>query len=79
VFVVGAGLRAQRRQVLTGAAGLMGRRGTALGRLDPDGSVRVGGEIWRAVSASPVDVGSAVEITGVDGLTLRVRPLAKEA
>jgi len=77
--IVGAGLRAQRRQVVTGASGLVGRTGLALGRLDPDGSVRVGDEIWRAVSASPVDGGSAVEIMGVDGLTLRVRPLAKEA
>jgi membrane-bound serine protease (ClpP class) len=79
LVIVGAGLRAQRRRVVTGAAGLVGRTGLTLGRLDPDGSVRVGDEIWRAVSASPVDVGSAVEIMGIDGLTLRVRPMAKEA
>jgi membrane-bound serine protease (ClpP class) len=77
--IVGAGLRAQRRQVVTGAAGMVGREGRALGRLDPEGPVRVGDEIWRAVCASPVESGSAVEITGIDGLTLRVRPLAKEA
>jgi hypothetical protein len=29
--------------------------------------------------ATVVEIGSAVEITGVDRLTLRVRPVAKEA
>jgi membrane-bound serine protease (ClpP class) len=75
LFVVGAGLRAQRRRVTTGAAGLVGRRAAAIGRLDPDGSVKVGDEIWRAVAASPVDAGAPVEIVGIEGLTLRVRPL----
>jgi membrane-bound serine protease (ClpP class) len=79
LLVVGAGLRAQRRPVTTGAAGLVGGRGTALARLDPDGPVRVGDEIWRAVAVTPVENGDAVEITGIEGLTLRVRPLAKEA
>jgi membrane-bound ClpP family serine protease len=64
---------------VTGAAGLVGREGRALGRLDPEGPVRVGNEIWRALSASPVESGGAVEIMGIEGLTLRVRPLAKEA
>jgi membrane-bound serine protease (ClpP class) len=79
LVVVGAGLRAQRRKVTTGAGGLVGLRAVALSRLAPDGSVRLGDEIWRAVATSPVDAGTAVEITAVEGLTLRVRPVAKEA
>jgi len=79
LVVVGAGLRAQRRKVTTGAGGLVGLRAVALSRLAPDGSVRLGDEIWRAVATSPVDAGAAVEITAVEGLTLRVRPVAKEA
>ncbi len=79
LFVVGAGLRAQRRRVQTGAEGLRGQRGVAVERLAPSGMVRVGGELWRAMAEQVIEVGSEVEITGVDRLTLRVRPLAKEA
>jgi len=43
-------------------------------RLDPRGTVLVRGEYWTATSEVPVQAGEAVEITGVDGLTLRVRP-----
>ena len=79
VFVVGAGMRAQRSRVRSGAGGMVGARAEAVERLAPQGMVRVGGELWRAISESEVNVGGNVEITGVEGLTLRVRPLAKEA
>ncbi len=79
LFVAGAGLMAQRRRVTTGRYGLIGARGVAIERLGPDGRVRVGDEIWNAVCETPVNPGAEVEITGVDGLRLRVRPSAKEA
>jgi membrane-bound serine protease (ClpP class) len=78
LFVVGAGLRAQRRPVATGRRGLVGVRAVAESRLAPAGTVRVGGELWSAVAETEVEPGSEVVITGVEGLTLRVRP-AKEA
>jgi membrane-bound serine protease (ClpP class) len=79
LFVIGAGLKAQRRPVTTGNAGMVGRRALAIERLAPDGVVRLGNELWRAQSSSDVPVGSEVEITGVDGLMLRVRPASREA
>jgi len=79
LFVIGAGVRAQRARVRSGSKGLVGERAQAIDRLAPEGMVRVGGELWRAISEREVNVGGNVEITGVEGLTLRVRPLAKEA
>ena len=78
LLVVGAGLRAQGRKVVTGRRGLVGTRAVALDRLAPAGQVRIGGELWNAVSGSAVEAGSEVVVTGVEGLTLKVRP-AKEA
>ena len=78
LFVVGAGLRAQRRPVITGSKGLVGVRAVAIERLVPRGRVRVAGELWDAVSESPVEMGTDVIVVGVDGLRLRVRPAAKE-
>jgi len=79
LLVVGAGLRAQKRRVVTGAAGLVGRRATVVTRLAPDGVVRLGDELWNAVGDTTVEVGREVEITAVQGLTLRVRPVGQEA
>ena len=40
----------------------------------------IGGELWNAASGRDgARSGAEVEVTGVEGLTLRVRPLAKEA
>jgi membrane-bound serine protease (ClpP class) len=79
LVIVAAGVRAQRRRVQTGAPGMMGERGVVVERLAPVGRVRIGGVLWNARSAQPVEIGAEVEITGVDGLTLEVRPRAKEA
>jgi membrane-bound serine protease (ClpP class) len=78
LLIVGAGLRAHRRPVTTGRQGLMGARAVVL-EPTPQGRVRLGDEIWNATSDSRLEIGTEVEITGVDGLKLRVRPLAKEA
>ncbi|MGH0028236.1 MAG: NfeD family protein [Myxococcota bacterium] len=60
-----------------GADGLIGALGTARERLDPEGYVRVGSELWRAVLANghdPVEAGAAVRVLEVRQLTLRVEP-----
>ncbi len=68
-------LSASRRQVATGAEGLLHRRARARTALAPRGKVFVHGELWEAVSEVPVEVDTEVEIVAVDRLTLRVRPL----
>jgi membrane-bound serine protease (ClpP class) len=78
LVIIGAGLRAQRRPVTTGGRGLVGRAGRALERLAPGGRVEVNGELWNARSDADVDAGSEVVVTGLEGLTLRVRPALKE-
>jgi len=78
LFVIGAGMRAQRRAVRTGWKGLVGARAVVVERLGPRGRVRVAGELWDAESGASVEVGTDVIIVGVDRLKLRVRPAAKE-
>jgi membrane protein implicated in regulation of membrane protease activity len=56
---------------------LIGRQAVAVRALDPDGTVRLGGELWRArrnADAQPVQPGEEVRVCGVDGLTLLVEP-----
>lgn len=60
-----------------GTEGLVGALGTVRERLDPEGYVRVGSELWRAVvsrDAAPLEAGTAVRVLEVRELTLRVEP-----
>jgi len=52
LFVLGAGLRAQRRKVVTGAEAMTGATGEVIEILDPSGIVKLNGEIWAAESVS---------------------------
>jgi membrane-bound serine protease (ClpP class) len=75
VFVVGAGLRAQWLPVRAGSETMLGKTVSATTRIDArTGRVFIEGEYWNAVSDRPIEPGQRVEIVGIDGLTLRVRP-----
>jgi membrane-bound serine protease (ClpP class) len=62
----------RRYAVRTGAEGLVGERAQVVERLDPEGRVRLRGEIWRARATTALPVGTQVEVTGVSGLKLQV-------
>ena len=65
--------------IRTGAAALVGRRGTALTQIDQHGGqVRIGGEVWTARSYDETQViraGASVDIAQIDGATAVVIPL----
>ncbi|HLX10443.1 MAG TPA: nodulation protein NfeD [Thermoanaerobaculia bacterium] len=65
----------RRRQVRTGAEGLVRERGVARSELRPLGKVFVHGELWNAEAELPVAAGDPVEVTAVRDMTLAVRPL----
>jgi membrane-bound serine protease (ClpP class) len=75
IFIVGKGLGAQFKPAQTGTGTMLGKTVNALSRIDSAaGKVFIEGETWSAVSITPVEAGQAVEITGVEGLTLKVKP-----
>jgi membrane-bound serine protease (ClpP class) len=72
-FAVSMGIRALYRPSVTGEAAMVGRLAVARSALAPDGQVLIDGELWRAVSPEGrVEAGEAVQVTAVDGLTLKV-------
>jgi membrane-bound serine protease (ClpP class) len=73
LFAIGAGIRAQRRRVVTGREGLLGALGVTRSELSPSGTVFLQGELWRAeTDAGTIPVGQSVRVAGVDGLRLHV-------
>ena len=65
-----------RIRVTTGAEGLLGTTGEAITACDPEGSVRIRGEIWKARAEPPAARGERIVVEAVDGLTLSVAPAA---
>jgi membrane-bound serine protease (ClpP class) len=68
-------VKARQRPVVSGREELVGARGSALGGFEISGEVFVHSERWAAESEAPVREGQEVEVTAIDGLTLKVRPL----
>lgn len=75
LFIVGAGIRAQRLPAKAGVGTMIGQTVTVLERIDAGGGrVFLEGEYWKAVSLEPIEAGQAAEIIALDGLTLKVQP-----
>jgi len=78
LLIIGAAIRAHRRQPVTGHEGLIGQVGVVKTPLRPEGQIFLRGEIWKATSEEPVKPGGQVEVTGISGLTLKVKKLSPE-
>lgn len=76
VFLMSIALKARANKIVTGPQGLIGEIGTAQCALSPQGKVFVHGELWDAVASSNVPPGQAVVVRSIDGLQLRVDPVA---
>ncbi len=77
MVIVSFAIRAQLRPVEVGREALVGRIGESRTELTPTGMVHVAGELWTAIledQSSTLSSGEWVEIIGVDGLRLLVKP-----
>ncbi|HMC07143.1 MAG TPA: NfeD family protein [Solirubrobacterales bacterium] len=64
----------RRYRLRTGPETMVGELAMVVSACEPDGRVRVRGELWKARSSGPAAVGEAVRIAAIDGLTLEVEP-----
>src|SRR6266849_662230 len=75
-FLMSIAVKARRNKVVTGAQGLIGELGIAQSALAPQGKIFVHGELWDAVSSTNLPAGASVVVRSVEGLQLRVDPVA---
>jgi membrane-bound serine protease (ClpP class) len=75
IIFVTKGIRAQYLPTRAGSETMIGKTVAAKSRIDAGGGkVFIEGELWNAVSDVPVEAGQNVEVTGLEGLTLKVKP-----
>ena len=68
-------LQVLRRPSVSGMSAMIGQRAKVTEQKGDHFEVRYRGEIWRAVSSTPLQPGQLVIIEDVKGLTLQVKPL----
>ena len=77
LFVIGMGLKAQRRKPVMGIESMLGEIAETIVSLNPEGKVWMQGEIWNAVSISGnINKGEKVRVKEVKNLTLYVEYLS---
>lgn len=80
VWLFYVGVKAQYRRVKTGQEALIGAKGVATTDLKPKGEIRVLGEFWQATAKDAEIVnGQAVEVVGMEGMFLIVKPAEQKA
>jgi membrane-bound serine protease (ClpP class) len=77
--IVWIAVRARQRPVVSGREELVGAEGVAVEDFAGAGHVYVHSERWNAFAEVPVRENQAVVVTGLDGLTLKVRPVTAES
>ena len=76
LFIIGVGIKAQRRKPVTGAEAMIGATGEVIDELSPAGTVKVQGEIWNAESiAGNINAGEKVKITALKNMKVFVEPI----
>jgi membrane-bound serine protease (ClpP class) len=71
-------LRALKAPVRTGQESMVGKQGFAKTDFTPDGTVRVGSELWTAEKADlteAISKGERIEVVSVEGLRLKVKKI----
>ncbi len=77
VFAIGMAIRAHRKKPTTGDVGLIGEVGEVFKALNPEGTVKVHGEFWKAISDEPCKKGQKIKVIDIDrdNLVLKVKPV----
>lgn len=68
--------KSHRKPQVAGREAVVGRHAEAISEFrDGEGRVHLEGEDWSAESEQSIKKGQSVEVTGIDGLVLKVRPI----
>jgi membrane-bound serine protease (ClpP class) len=79
-WILYKGVTANLATVKTGKEALIGALGIAVTELKPRGEIRVMGEFWQAIAKDKwITNGEKVEVTGMEGMFLVVKPAEEKA
>jgi membrane-bound serine protease (ClpP class) len=79
-WIIYKAAQAKLSKIKTGKEALIGSVGVAVTDLKPKGGIRVLGEFWQAtVKEGEIKTGEKVEVVGMEGMLLIVKPVKEKA
>jgi membrane-bound serine protease (ClpP class) len=72
--IVSFAMRARRQPLVSGRDAMLREPAEAMESFEHRGLVRVNGELWQAVTRTPLQAGQRLRIVRIDGLVLEVEP-----
>ncbi|MBD3226525.1 MAG: nodulation protein NfeD [Caldithrix sp.] len=72
-FAIGMAIRTFRSKVNTGREGMVGEIGEVYKTINPEGRIKIHGELWKALSDEKITKGKRVKIVEYDGKNLLVK------
>lgn len=79
-LLISLAIKGQKLKPITGVEGIIGEEGEAMARLEPEGMVRVHGELWKAKSTSGnIEQGEKIKVKALHNLTLVVEQVKNYA
>ncbi len=72
LFAVTMAIRARTKKPTTGVEGLIGEVGVSESLLDPEGTVSIHGELWRAECDERIEKGERIKVVAVENLKLKI-------
>jgi len=73
ILIIGLGIKAQFKKSTTGKEGVIGMTGVARTDINPEGTVFVAGEIWKAYSDEKIEKDQKIKVTDMKEFTLNVK------
>ncbi len=71
---IGVWIKWRKVRSTTGVEAMVGMTGVALTDCNPDGQIKIKGQIWKAHCREGVEEGATVRVDAVEGLRLDVSP-----
>jgi len=78
LIVIRSAFQAHRKQVVSGAEGMLGSIGDVIEDFESRGFIHVHGENWQAESGMPVKQGDKVRVKEISGLLLKIEPVKEK-
>ncbi|MBN1786636.1 MAG: nodulation protein NfeD [Candidatus Methanofastidiosa archaeon] len=78
IFGLQAALRLRKSSPTTGKEQMLNEEGVVIEALEPAGTIKIRGEIWKGYSEENIAVGERVKVISIKGLTLIVEKIAEE-
>jgi membrane-bound serine protease (ClpP class) len=75
IFTLRIFMKVQKQAAVSGIEMFVGLTGETMGNFDQTGMVKVDGELWQAVTDTPLETGDKVRVEEVNGLQLVVRKI----